>query len=199
MVYHLSAPESWLRLQVYRGGRLARLGHNHVISSSDIRGLLRLSPNPANSRADLYLPVASLEVDNAELRAAAGADFQTEPSAADIQGTRDNLLGESLLDAAHYPFIQVRVRSLSGDATAPTAEVQFLVRDRTSTRQLPLQIEAAHCSLEATASFSLRQTELGLTPFSVLGGALRVEDTIDVTLQLLGRSRSPACAGTAQR
>ena len=33
----------------------------------------------------------------------------------------------------------------------------------------------------------LRQSDLGMTPFSVLGGAIRVQDRIDVRVRLLAR------------
>jgi len=193
-VFRISPDESWLRLYVYRGGRLARLGHNHVVSSRRVAGLALLAKQVAASRADVYLPVASLVVDDPALRAAAGADFQTTPSEADIAGTRANMLGADLLDAANHPFILARVRGLDTSAGSASADLELVVRDSVSALQVPLQIEQEPCVLHVSSAFPLQQTALGLTPFSVLGGALRVEDGIDAQLYLVARSLSPACA-----
>ena len=86
---------SLLTIHVYRDGRLKRLGHNHVISSTQLSGLVD------RDGADLFLAVATLAVDDPALREAAGARFDTTPKPADIEATRRNLLGPKLLDAAN--------------------------------------------------------------------------------------------------
>jgi hypothetical protein len=38
--------------------------------------------------------------------------------------------------------------------------------------------------IQADGSFSLRQSDYGITPFSILGGGLKVLDQVDVTFKL---------------
>jgi len=86
------------------------------------------------------------------------------------------------------------VRGLDTSAGSASADLELVVRDSVSALQVPLQIEQEPCVLRVSSAFPLQQTALGLTPFSVLGGALRVEDGIDAQLYLVARSLSPACA-----
>lgn len=70
-------------MEVYRAGRLARLGHNHIISSTGLAGMIfydAANVEHHNAFADLYLPLATLNVDNTNLRALAGGEFASKPS-----------------------------------------------------------------------------------------------------------------------
>ena len=84
--------ESLVVIEVRRAGSLARLGHDHVVASHDVNGYVA----PQEGRADLYVPLARLAVDEAALRAEAG--FDTQPTESDIGGTRANML-EKVLEA----------------------------------------------------------------------------------------------------
>ena len=108
-VFRVDPGSSLVVVEVYRTGPLARLGHDHVVASHDVQGYL----DPAAGRADLYLPLDALTVDEPALRAAAHLD--TQPTDADIAGTRRNMLGP-VLDASHFPFAQL---SLQGVGTRP--------------------------------------------------------------------------------
>ena len=49
---------------------------------------------------------------------------------------------------------------------------------------VPVQVRVEAATLEASGTFELRQSDFGIEPFSVLGGALRVEDRLDVSFEL---------------
>jgi hypothetical protein len=49
----------------------------------------------------------------------------------------------------------------------------------------PFTVDTSAGGLHAQAQFTLRQTALGLTPFTALLGALRVEDQVRVKLDLV--------------
>ncbi len=71
VVYAIDSIASTAVIRVSRAGFLAALGHDHVIASHDVSGYALL-PDPAGTlsgaRADLYLPLATLTVDEAALR-----------------------------------------------------------------------------------------------------------------------------------
>jgi len=192
-VYAVDPVASSLQLKVFRGGRLARLGHNHVIDVRDLGGRLWFDGDPALARADLYFPAATMVVDDPQSRAAAGERFTSELTDSDIAGTRANMLGERVLDAANFPFVEVQLRGLSGQWPKLTAELRLLVRGQAAARQLPVMIERETCLIRASGETMLSQSELSLTPFSVLGGALLVQDEFEVAFSIVARVLSPAC------
>src|SRR6266542_867810 len=58
-VFRVDSRESLVVIEVRRSGSLARLGHDHVVASHDVRGFV--APNA--KRADLYVRLDSLVVD----------------------------------------------------------------------------------------------------------------------------------------
>src|SRR5438105_15314052 len=103
-VFRVDPVRSLAVMEVHRSGSLARLGHDHVIASHDIQGYVA----PNDGRADLQVPLHRLTVDEPELRAEAG--FDTQPSAAFIEGTRQNML-QKVLEIDRHPFAFVSVRA----------------------------------------------------------------------------------------
>src|SRR6476619_7907239 len=96
-VYRVDPVRSSVIIEVRRAGSLARLGHDHVVAGYDIHGYVL----PDSNRADLYIALDALVVDEAKLRAQAG--FDTEPTADAIAGTRRNMRSR-VLEAERFPF-----------------------------------------------------------------------------------------------
>lgn len=172
--------DSLLTVKVYRDGRLKRLGHNHVISTTAVGGLI------SERRADLFVAVATFNVDDPELRSAAGAGFTSAPKPADIEATRRNMLGPKLLDAARYPYVRMRI-DLPGDMPG-IAQLEIRVKDHTTSILVPFQSRQTEQTLEIEAKFQLDHQQLDLTPFAALGGAITVADQMDLTLKLTARN-----------
>src|SRR6202167_1761216 len=101
--YRVDAQRSEVLILVYRDGRLATLGHNHVVAVRQLSGEILLAPDPAHSSWQLDFPVSAMSCDEPQLRAVQGEDFQSKLDDVAIAGTRDHMLGPLLLDAARYP------------------------------------------------------------------------------------------------
>jgi hypothetical protein len=177
---------------VYRAGPLAALGHNHVISCRCISGALYLPRDPLRGGFDLRLAADRLTVDDPALRAAEhSVDFPPDVSPSDRQGTRHNMLGAALLDAARHPRIVLRAEGLraapDGKPGDLIAETLIEVGGHAGAIAVPVRYELRPDRILASGEFSLRQTALGLTPFSALGGALRVRDVMRVRFQLVAK------------
>src|SRR5947208_14526955 len=69
-VFRVDSRESLVVIEVRRSGSLARLGHDHVVASHEVGGYVA----PDEGRADLYVALARLAVDEAALRPEAGFD-----------------------------------------------------------------------------------------------------------------------------
>lgn len=182
--YRIDAARSDVRILAYRSGALASLGHNHVLLARSLSGDVFLPADPARAHFEVMLPVAELVVDEPAARAAEGTDFASEPSAADIEGTRRHMLGEGQLDAASYPRI---VLSGTGARSADglLARTTLRVRDRSLAQDVPLTVTVENGVLTAQGGFTVLQSALGLTPFSVALGALKVRDDLAVRFRLV--------------
>lgn len=182
--YELDSGASELRLLVYKTGPLARVGHNHVMVSHGLTGTLARSEPFSSTRAWLSLPVASLEVDPVDLRGEEGADFASEVSDEARAGTRSNMLGDGVLAADSFPEVQVELLSLTGPQWAADGNVRIRLKDQTRDQTVTLSLFEEGGGLRVVGSFSVLQTEFGMTPFSVLGGGLKVADEVKIRLNL---------------
>lgn len=175
-VLRVDSSKSLVVLNVHRAGTLQRFGHDHVVASHDIKGFVV----PDENRADLYLPLDRLAVDEPELRKAAGLEASL-PNAA-IDGTRRNML-EKVLEAAHFPYAQIRIARMEKDPS--TLTVAISLHGMTRTFQVPVQIEITQNGFAASGQMSFNQTDFGLVPYAVLGGALQVQDRLDLRFRIL--------------
>jgi len=135
-------------------------------------------------------------VDEAALRAQqSAADFPPDVSEDAKEGTRHNMLGAALLDAEHNPEIVLRSLQLepadgtAADSGTVQAQVQSSVRGQLRTFTAPVRYRrSGDGTLEVSGELPLRQSELGLTPFSALLGALQVQDEMHVSFHIVARA-----------
>lgn len=178
-VFRVEPSRSLVTLVARRAGSLSRIGHDHVIAARDLRGYVA----PDVGRADVYVELDQLTVDEPELRAQAKLD--THPTPEDIAGTRRNMLGA--FDAARYPFAQVRIRGAAAETGDALLDAAVSVHGATRTYAVPVQIVRSGDEFAATGALTLRQTDFGITPLAVLGGALQVQDAVEVRFSIRAR------------
>jgi polyisoprenoid-binding protein YceI len=187
--YDIVSDQSLLTLLVFRGGPLAKAGHNHVIASHTLRGTLYVPEDLARATFDVHFPVAELTVDEVALRAKENeADFPPDVPDSAKEGTRKNMLGAALLDAGHYPDIELRSSGLEPSGSQWIAHVTATVRDHDSTIAVPVRYEPQGDEVVVSGEFPLKQTDLGLTPFSALLGALQVVDEMKVRFRIVAHA-----------
>jgi hypothetical protein len=170
---------------VYRAGALANLGHNHVIQAGSIKGDVYLAPDFKQSGFEMHLPLADLQIDVPAARAVEGPDFAAQPSAAAIEGTRKNMLGAAELDATKFPDLHIRSVSLTGPAWGPDITVRIALHGVERELTLPIALQYDDKQLTVTGAFEFRQTDFDITPLSILGGGLKVADTIKVRFHII--------------
>lgn len=183
-LFDVDAAGSEVFWRVYKAGAFSRFGHNHVVSVSDLSGSIMLGEDPSSSEWELTIPVASLVVDNPELRARFGEDFASVPSEKDIEGTRGNMLSERVLNGEVYPEIHIRGQALRGSLENAELPVVIEMLGRSIELVLPGRIAIDGDTLTATGEFSLQHSDLGMEPFSVMAGALKVGPQLDFTYRI---------------
>lgn len=181
----IRAELSDVRFLVYRAGALAELGHNHVVQAKNFRGEVWLADDIHQSSLAIELPVSDFVVDNEAARADEGAEFFPQPDDEAVAGTRKNMLGEKVLDAARYPTIAIRSLRLSGPAWGMDVALRIKMHGVERELVVPVAVEHRGDTIVATAFFPIRQRDFGITPMSVLGGALQVADTLKVRLRIV--------------
>jgi hypothetical protein len=188
--YLIDCAASTVRVLVRREGPLAALGHNHVLLMHPSAGELGLDPANGAARGTLEFPVEAIVVDDPAERSGAGPEFPGAVPADDIAGTRRNLLGPGVLDAAHWPRLQVEIGALSGGPERYTAEAVLSVRGQRTPATVRLLVARSDETVIASGDLELSQRALGLEPFSVLFGALRVADRLETQFRFVLRPRS---------
>ena len=179
-VFRIDRARSAAVVRVYRAGPLARFGHDHVVATRAVRGFVHLAQE--RSRADLYVPLARLEVDPPALRAEAG--FEGELRTRDIEATRRNML-DRVLEAERFPWAYLRLRPIALAAGRARLAADLTLHGQTQRLEIEARLtHRADGTLEISGAFPLAQTDFGIAPFSALGGALRVADRVDVAFRL---------------
>ena len=185
--YSVVGDDSLLQILVYRGGAMARLGHNHVIASHGLTGVVYVTADPLQTRFDISVPVNELTVDEPTMREMAGADFPPGVPQSARDGTRTNLLSEGLLNAAQYPAIRLRATDIIEAANGYDMGVEITIKDQVRNVRVPVSVERGEGTLKATGEFPLKQSELGLKPFSVAMGTLIVIDEMKIRFEVVAR------------
>jgi hypothetical protein len=188
-IYPIDSSSSELRVLVYRAGPLAALGHNHVLVNHSLSGSMHLAESLPASSFSLSVPASDFVVDDAQARQEEGSDFPGDIPQDAKEGTLHNMLSAAVLNAAEFPTITVKSLTISGTQDEPSVTVRIAVAGHESTIFAPFTLQGDAHHLTAVGSFELRQTAIGLKPYSLLGGALQVQDAMRIKLTIVALIR----------
>lgn len=188
--YTIDPTRSEFRVQLSAEGPLARFGHPHVIGTRTIEGSVVVPDDWQETVFQLSFDIDDLLVDPPRWREQAGLtpDIPLE----DIEATRQNMRSASQLNAATFPAIELQSARIEGTPHQPTITVWVSLAGQISQQALPATIHwgLGHSpdqpadELIISGRASWRLSDLGITPFSVFGGGLRVGDEIELRVRL---------------
>ncbi len=176
--YAIDTGSSEMRLLVYRAGPLRNLGHNHVMVNRAVTGRVRIGADVPASSFSLRMRADAFVIDDAQSRREEGGDFAGDIAPEARAGTGRNMLGGAVLDAAEYPDITVQSTALAGTLNELHADVEIGAAGHVSRLSVPLSLQGDAHRFVAAGSTQLRQTSLGLVPYSLMHGALQVQDVM---------------------
>lgn len=179
-VYAVDPDASLVAVTVRRAGLMARLGHDHVVAVRTLSGHVA----PDLGRADLSFRLDQMSVDEPQLLAEAGIARQPSPPA--VEGTRHNMLGP-VLEAQRYPQVELHVQGMAGGRLG----VDITLHGVTRRLALPAAVRVDARQVSARGTATLKQTDFGVTPFSVGGGLLSVQDALEVRYHIVARRWTP--------
>jgi polyisoprenoid-binding protein YceI len=152
------------KMTVYVGkqGLFAFAGSNHEVSAPIASG----SFDDATHAVELTVDAAKMQV------------LDPKASAGDRAKIESNMIGPEVLDAKKFPVISYRSTKIeAADARDWSVEGNLTLHGQTHAVNVQLRkVDATHFSGSAT----VRQTEFGITPPKVAGGAVKVKDEVRV-------------------
>ena len=176
--YTIDARGSRVMIRAFASGLLSAMGHNPVIAARDVSGEIKLVPQ-------------TLEVTELRLRiATASLTVQNDMSDKDRREI-ERTMWEEVLEVARYPEIlivssKVTVEKAAGPIRA-VLDGDLTVRGVTRPQRVAAQVFQMGDTLRAQGEFEIRQTDFGITPVSVAGGALKLKDELTCAFDLLAR------------
>lgn len=176
-VYRVDPARSLVTITVRKGGSLARFGHDHVVAGHAVQGYV----SPDEGRADLYVLLNDLAVDEAGLRSEAGLD--TRPTESEIEDTRSNML-DKVLEAQKFPFALVRVSSVERTSDGARLQLALTLHGVRRTFDVPVQLQTGPGEARASGVLEFNQSDFGIVPFSILGGAVQVQDRLSLRFSI---------------
>jgi polyisoprenoid-binding protein YceI len=182
--YAIDSSASEIRLLVYRAGPLSNLGHNHVMVNRGVSGAVQVGAGAAASSFSLSMRADAFVVDESQARREEGEDFPGDIPEDAKAGTRRNMLSDAVLNAAEFPQITVKSVSLSGTLDALNADLDISAAGHSARISVPLGLSGDAHRFVAAGSVELRQTALGLRPYSLMHGALQVQDAMQLKFKI---------------
>ncbi|WP_431258625.1 hypothetical protein ACQ86G_29780 [Roseateles chitinivorans] len=142
-LYRVDATESQVRIHVFRAGRLAKVGHNHVLGVERMAGQVFLPADGiASAGVELAFRLDDVGIDKPEWRAGLGPEFASVPTASDVAGTRTNML--RAIDGERFPTISMRSTAVAG--AFPVLAVKLAVRWHGQIREIDVPVRVARPS-----------------------------------------------------
>ena len=180
--YIIDRSRSEFRVELTAEGPLARFGHHHVIGTQTITGQVVVPPRWQQTAFEITFKVDDLVVDPPRWRAEAGLEPDIPQD--DIDATETNMRSPAQLDANAHPRVQLQSHALTGTRHEPKISVDVAIAGQVSQQALPMKVHWGDGELIISGQTTWRLTELGIEPFSVFGGGLRVGDEIRLSVRL---------------
>lgn len=178
VTYRLT-PGSRLQVRTGKAGLFGFAGHSHLIQARAFRGEVVYYPrNPSSSRVDITVLTDSLEV-------------LTPPDTAEIRKVTASMRTEILRTSEYH---EIRLASRQVTPTAAGFHVVAAVTMVGQTREVPIDVavQIGTDTLEAASTFSLKQTDFGIKPFSGgPGGTVKVADRVTFSIRAVAVRSAP--------
>lgn len=177
--YVIDTRASRLTVQVFATGALAALGHNPKIGIRSFSGGVDFNPEiPEASGFRLSMQSSSMSV----------LDDVSDKDRREME----RMMNDQALEAAKYPEILYESPAVSVtrlETTLYSATLNGNLSFHGTTRSQPVNARIAEFGemLRTSGDFTLRQSDYGIKPISVAGGALKVKDELKFSFEMIVR------------
>lgn len=193
--YAVEAGDSHVLAVTGKAGLLGAFGHRHAVLGTEVTGEICFDPEaPAETRARVKVPTASLEVDGARGRELAG--IGKGPGADDVAEIQADMLSEKYLAAEQHPEIVFELTGAERKGKGKyVARGSFELRGVAREVTVPVEVEHGEDGrLVVSGRFTVKQTDHGFEPASV-AGVVNVANEVEVRVRLVARAAEGSCDG----
>lgn len=172
--WHLSESDGELQIHTGVAGRAAKMGHRLALTVT-WRATMALTDGEP-SAADLTVDVGSLQVSRSEGGVKALSHHE-------VKIIRRNALKS--LGVKHFPqirFVGEAIERMSDGAYRVTGTLE--IHGKRQDRAVDFRVDDIGDCWQLSGQAEVRQTDFGIKPFSLLGGTLRVEDRVTITVDV---------------
>jgi len=182
--YSIDSQQSKLEIHVYKEGAFKVFGHDHLISAQQVSGQAQFDPqNIAQSSVRLRISTKSITVID---------PGESEKDRHQVQATME---GEKVLDVSKFPEITFTSNGVSAAKKTPdgwelTLAGKLNLHGVEKLASFPLHVRADANELRGQGELSILQTDYGITPVRVGGGAVKVKDKLKITFNIVARKQT---------
>jgi polyisoprenoid-binding protein YceI len=164
----IDTQRSILTVHVFKAGMFSTFGHEH-----NVRALIQNGAfDESKGTVEFAVDARTMEIRDADV---------SDKDRAEIQKT---MLGPKVLDSEQFHEIRFHSTQIS-----PAGENKWTVQGDLTLhgKTHPVKVEAERQGEKFRGSARLRQTEFGITPVTVAGGAVKVKDEVQVEFEVFGK------------
>jgi polyisoprenoid-binding protein YceI len=164
-----------------------RFGHPH-----GVQGNLKSGKVTFGRDGELVFDMGSFQADTAEARQRVGLDPRKGTS--DARKVTEAMLGGGVLDVGQFPTATFRMTSVApldnqaaGEPGRYQLDGRFTLHGTEQRIQIAAKVDktATEGVLRLSGSFTIKQTDYGITPYSALGGLAKVADELVIWADLV--------------
>ena len=180
--YLIDAKRSTFIVQAFSTGLLSTFGHSPKIAVRDLQGdteFVAAGATIQDARLHVRIRADSLEV----------IDDISEKDRHEIQR---QMFGD-VLETKYYPEILFECSQATANGTGDRYWValngELTLHGETHTLPVSVRVVITGDSLRASGEFSVRQSDYGIVPVKVAGGAIKLKDEVKCTFDIQARKR----------
>jgi polyisoprenoid-binding protein YceI len=175
--FALDGRQSDLTVRVYKKGVFSAFAHDHFLHPQRWRGTLFFNPErPAETRAEVIIDAASL------------VDRQPKLSERDRAKVEAQIRSPAVLDAQRFAEIRFTLEGLAlgppGDERRGTLTGTLQLHGVSRRVTIATVASTSQAGVRARGRVELRQSDFGIHPARMAGGAIAVQDRVTVELDV---------------
>jgi polyisoprenoid-binding protein YceI len=180
--YVIDARSSRFTVQAFAAGMLSAMGHNPKIGIRTFAGAVDFSAEAAEASGfRLSMKSDSLGV----------LDDVSDKDRRDIE----NMMNNQVLEPTKYPDIvydapSVSIARIESALFSATLNGTLSFHGVTRNQAISARIAVFDEMLRASGEFTLNQSDFGIKPISVAGGALKVKDELKFSFEMVARKQN---------
>jgi polyisoprenoid-binding protein YceI len=161
---------SKITVHVEKSGMFAAFAHNHVIAAPLAAGQIDIQKRTIT----LIFRAQDMKV------------LDPDASASDRATVESNMKGDEVLDAARFPEIKFASTSVDAPATGAGVPAHYQIHGNLTLHGVsrPIEMSVVFSGGHYTGKVTLKQTDFGITPIKIGGGAIRVKDPIEIVFEI---------------